>query len=62
MEPLLKNGRSLLNRLLCVNVLSRQKNRQKFEVTTAKEINRYEMFCSVLRGASLSTFEILDVA
>ena len=49
MEPLMWNGRSLFNRLICIILLSRQQNLQKFEVTTAKEINKCKMvwyFCA----------------
>ena len=44
MKLLMKNGLSLLNSLICIILLSRKQNFQKFEVTTAKEINKCKMF------------------
>ena len=41
---LIKNGQSLFNRLICIILPSRWQNHQKFEVTTAKEINKCKMF------------------
>ena len=44
MKLLIRNGRSLLHGLICIILLPRRKNHQKFEVTTAKEINKCKMF------------------
>ena len=44
MKLLMKNGRSLLNRLTCITLLSGKQSHQKFEVTTAKEMNKCKMF------------------